>query len=104
MALPTIREALLRKKRWGTVPFGVAWLLALLIISQAANKSLPLVIILPVVVVIAAVIYLSFFIRCPRCRGNIGILNVSVSKTVRLLPPISFCPYCGVSLDEPLVP
>ena len=104
MKSPTIRDALRRKKRWALVVLIGAWLLAGLSIFMEDNKALQLLAILPVVAFIAAIIFLGFFIRCPHCRGNLGVLNVGFSKTVPLYPSINFCPYCGVSLDTPAGP
>jgi hypothetical protein len=55
-------------------------------------------------VLLVAVIFLGFFIRCPRCRGNIGTLNAGISKVVPFYTVINYCPYCGISLDSPVGP
>jgi hypothetical protein len=39
-------------------------------------------------------------IRCPTCRGRLTSL-VLQRGSFRVPPDIQFCPFCGVSLDEP---
>ena len=47
----------------------------------------------------AGIVFLGFFIRCARCKGNLGLLHVSFRKSAFGFRAINFCPYCGVSLD-----
>jgi hypothetical protein len=39
-------------------------------------------------------------IQCPSCRGRLTNL-VLQSGSFQVPPEIQFCPFCGVSLDEP---
>jgi hypothetical protein len=41
------------------------------------------------------------YLRCPRCRGNLGILFMQ-PEWPALQPRVRFCPYCGSNLDEEL--
>jgi hypothetical protein len=45
-----------------------------------------------------------YWVKCPRCRGRIGIAKSQTRarprKEVRFMPG-DVCPYCGVSLEEP---
>lgn len=46
----------------------------------------------------AAALYLQWFIRCPRCHGNLGI---SLGQQILIgSPKPKYCPFCGASLDE----
>jgi hypothetical protein len=49
---------------------------------------------------IAGVVGVAFFIRCPRCRGNLGHHVVTQLPGTRAKYKVNFCPYCGVSFDE----
>jgi hypothetical protein len=47
----------------------------------------------------AAVVYVNFAIKCPRCKGNLSVTPAaypSFSSKHRF----NFCPYCGVNVDE----
>jgi hypothetical protein len=51
----------------------------------------------------AAILGILFRLRCPRCKGSFGMINAPFNgKTTGINRRIDFCPYCGVSLDEPL--
>jgi hypothetical protein len=50
----------------------------------------------------AVILLLFFWLKCPRCGGTLGAMNASFTKGGRFMPRcINYCPYCGVSLDEP---
>lgn len=41
----------------------------------------------------------QFWIQCTRCKSHIpSVMGVGLSKWAN---PINYCPFCGVSLDEP---
>lgn len=42
----------------------------------------------------------GYWSRCPRCQARLGT-GMSLSNRARA-GPINYCPYCGVSLDEPV--
>jgi hypothetical protein len=97
---PSIRDGLRRKKRWALIVLFGSWLLfAFTIVPSAAE--VPVLAIVPGIVFFCTFVFLAFFIRCPRCRGNLGVLNAGFSKVVPFYTVINYCPYCGVSLDEP---
>jgi len=48
---------------------------------------------------LAAVVFIHFFIRCPRCKGNLA-LTPAVYPSLSRKHRLNFCPYCGVSVDE----
>jgi hypothetical protein len=46
------------------------------------------------------ILLVTFWVRCPRCGGNLGTVNAgrfAFSRSARM----NFCPFCGVSVDEP---
>jgi len=44
------------------------------------------------------------FIRCPKCRARLGqtIAMQTAMRFSRWSPEVKYCPFCGVSLDEPM--
>lgn len=42
-----------------------------------------------------SVLYVLFFLRCPKCGARIGQAMTGMSK-------LNFCPTCGVSMDTPV--
>ncbi len=47
----------------------------------------------------------KFFVLCPRCHGNIGLGHNDFTNTKRFFTkPVACCPFCGVGLDERVVP
>jgi hypothetical protein len=41
-------------------------------------------------------------IRCPACRGNLGVVGMTQRRPgLGLARAIRYCPYCGQPLDEP---
>ena len=51
----------------------------------------------------AAIAYLSVALRCPRCKGNLAVTPFAYPY-LSLKRVLKFCPYCGVSVDEPCEP
>jgi hypothetical protein len=100
---PTIRDGLRRRKRWVLILLFGAWLVFAFTIIPTAGEP-PILAIVPGIAFFGAMIFLGFFIRCPRCRGNLGVLNAGFSKVVPFYTVINYCPYCGVSLDAPAGP
>jgi hypothetical protein len=100
----TIRDYIKRRVRWG---FGLA-LASWLFVAATSNMGFgrPTPGYLPIIGVFGFIgaILLFLFIRCPRCRARLG-QTIAVPAAFRLSgPQVKYCPYCGVSLDEPLEP
>jgi hypothetical protein len=67
--------------------------------ALASNKAVLYVAIALLVVFLMLAIAQFFLFPCPRCKANIDpYLAVKPSPFKRAA---NFCPYCGVSLDEP---
>jgi len=48
----------------------------------------------------AGILLVTFGVRCPRCRANLGAVaagRFAFSRGARM----NFCPFCGVSVDAP---
>ena len=102
----TIRDYIKRRVRWAFAVGVLGWLT--LPLSQFAgheepgNKVGAALPALGMLVFLGAILALNWLIKCPRCRAN---LSRTIAMTVGLSwgsgPKVNFCPYCGVSLDEP---
>jgi hypothetical protein len=44
-------------------------------------------------------LYLLWGIRCPNCRGSLGMVTAYQSGPFAISNRVRFCPFCGVSLD-----
>ncbi|MCX9158597.1 zinc ribbon domain-containing protein [Niveibacterium sp. 24ML] len=95
----TIRDSLAKKKRLWLFSLVATCLPALVVAAQTPQPT-------PVSMAIVGGLLLCFvilgvagqvFLRCPRCTRTID-------PQFRLshFNPINYCPYCGVSIDEPL--
>ena len=99
----TIRQHI---KRRASYAFGLAlvtWLglVALIFTGPPSGLDVPHVL-LGMALFMGAVLYLTFFIRCPKCRGNLGVTVLPAMYTRLSRRPVSYCPFCGVSLDHHL--
>lgn len=98
----TIRDYIKRRVRWG---FGIAiasWLFVVL----TGNMGIfgPRAGYVPVIGVFGfmGAIISFMFIRCPKCRARLG-QTIAMPATFRLFSPqVKYCPFCAVSLDEPM--
>lgn len=45
-----------------------------------------------------------FLVRCPRCRGRLGQFSGHLVSSKRFFMPLNYCPFCGVSFNEPYQP
>jgi hypothetical protein len=72
--------------------------------SASCDPSGPPVFAIPFfLILLAAVLYLQFGIRCPSCRNPVAHLTTMPrGGWIRLGKRIRFCPFCGVSFDSEL--
>ena len=101
----TIREFLAARRRKLIGVVLVAWLgFAASAVYGAQHR----IVWLPFVffaLFVAAILANLYSLRCPRCRGPLGIANLPLTeRRGRLTRKMDFCPFCGVSLDEPWSP
>jgi hypothetical protein len=100
----TIRDYIKRRVRWG---FGVAfasWLFVAFTSNMGFGGPRPGY--LPFIGLFGfmGAIVSFMFIRCPRCRARLGqtIAMQTAMRFTRWSPQVKYCPFCGVSLDEPM--
>ena len=94
----TIRDYLKRRVRWSMGVGLCAWLS--LAVSASAGVRNPLVFFAGVLVFGGATLSM-LWIKCPRCSVRLGQSIAGTMAIPGLKPQPNFCPYCGVSLDEP---
>lgn len=101
----TIRDRIKRRVRWCMAVAVLGWLIfPLTAATNGDGKPLPIFIILGAGLVVAAILALQWAIKCPRCSRTLGQdIGMRIGLAVFREPP-NFCPYCGVSLDEPCSP
>lgn len=91
----TIRQYI-NTKVWNTTGVAfTAWAVGFLVVIGLVKN--PLVAIISFLVFGGAVITKMFFITCPRCKAGVGPLYPIVGYA-------NYCPGCGISFDEPVVP
>ena len=99
----TIREYIRRRVvvGYGLIFLGMALFIASVVFfpgDVGEVLPIPLIAFIPF---FAAIVYIHFGLRCPRCRGNLAMTPAAYptfSKKYRF----NYCPYCGVSVDEQL--
>src|SRR5258705_7986041 len=99
----TLRESIARRKRIAAIVAYVAFVVcvAAMVLSGAKPPGL-FVAVSGFGVFAAGMFYLRFFVRCPRCRGEIGYVVSTLSTPVSISRGIRFFPFCGVALDSEL--
>jgi hypothetical protein len=75
------------------VAFGCWLLFAAGLIFLPDGGNLKLLIIIPFVGFGASILYILFFVCCPKCHAPLGQAMSSANKP-------NFCPGCGISLKE----
>jgi hypothetical protein len=100
----TIRQYIKRRVLWGFGAFVGAGVISFALGSLVANRNLANAISL--IAMFAGVVgYLSaLFIRCPKCRANLS-LTIAIPTAAHIFGrKVQYCPYCAVSLDDPMPP
>ncbi len=102
----TIRNYI-KRRVWWCLSFGVAgWLLVPL--GRALGNKLPDGIprgapeFAGVLLFVGAMLVMQRIVKCPKCNAQLGrTIAMPVAFGWGSGPKVNFCPYCGVSLDEP---
>ena len=105
MAGETIRDALLRRKRWINA-IEYLWLAVAIVLALSGVRATSLSMTARLALLaVGALLYVSglFFIpsrwlQCLRCGFPMGRLGLRRRK----LEQINVCPHCGLALDAPL--
>jgi hypothetical protein len=102
----TIRSRIKRRVRWCTAVGISGWVVIVLTTSMHVDGKPPSPLIaVGFLIFFGAVVAIQWAIRCPRCSARLGQemgMRIGLSLFGKKQP--NFCPYCGVSLDEPCSP
>lgn len=98
----TIRQYIKRRVGWGFGAFFGAFLVSA-VFTSFAGKGAGVIAISMIAGLVGIVGYFSIlFIRCPKCHANIS-MTIAIPTAGRIFGrKVQYCPYCGVSLDEPM--
>jgi hypothetical protein len=95
----TIRDYLKRRVRW-CWGIGIGgWVI--IATSIGTRPDQPIISIVGFLMFGGAILAMQW-IKCPRCSARLGQIAIMLAIPW-LKPQPNFCPYCGVSLDEPRV-
>lgn len=94
----TIRTYLTRRVRWSMGIAIASWLTFPL--SMAAGREEFSWLQAVGAVGFGSAVLSMLWIKCPRCAVRLGQIATTLAVPF-LRPQPNFCPYCGVSLDEP---
>jgi hypothetical protein len=86
-----------RRNLWLGLLTWLAFAGSMLVAAKWGTRFLPLVLFLPF---IGVVISQMFFVRGPRCKGNLGQLLAQTMAPGRLKTQVTHCPFCGVSFND----
>lgn len=99
---PTIRDVIKRRVRWISLIAVAGWLLFPLSMSQVQKgHPPPPLFFVGMLLFVGAILAIQFVVRCPRCSAPLGQIALTIAFGW-LRRRVNFCPYCGVSLDEPV--
>lgn len=89
-----------KKRVYWALGAGVGgWLLVMLTGATTESNARASIILGFLIVLVSAIA--TRWIKCPKCSTRLG-QSVAIHVAVPAgRPRINFCPYCGVSLDEP---
>jgi hypothetical protein len=102
----TIRDVLKRRVRW-CVAVAAAGLVVFIAVPMTAlgqhGQPNAVIVMLGWGLFAAALVGLQWFAaKCPKCSQRMGQeIAMRVALAIRRKPP-NYCPYCGVSFDDPL--
>jgi hypothetical protein len=100
----TIRERLKRRARWCLVfAFGgfLFFMLTPAVYGTGRMAHIPVLPFVGVAMVFLGMLAMQRMIKCPKCDSRLGQdLSFRLGFSLFRKPP-NFCPFCGISLDEP---
>ena len=100
MERETIRAVLNRKKRRLTSGILMGFVLFFLGgLTAESSHGVPWLALVGFSLFAVALGATHLFIRCPRCRGNLGTLMMSSFRLFSVPSKIRFCPYCAADFD-----
>jgi hypothetical protein len=96
----TISELLIQKSRRNMLIGFVAWLAFAILVFLAPLSGQPFLHLIFFIPFIGAALAQVFFIRCPRCNGNVGLLMAQTLAPGSLKTRVTNCPFCGVDFND----
>ena len=95
-----IREQLINKIRKAQY-LGSAFILIIFVVLFTLEPPINIVLVIFfVVVVVSIVAYIEYFIKCPKCKVQIGSVAKAYGGVTRKKYILNYCPNCGASLNE----
>ena len=91
-------RAYLEKKRLKIV--GSVIVCSLLFVPFLESKSDPFAILLVLLASLTCYMLFYFYLRCPKCNGNIASSMFHGQDILHIAKNIKCCPHCGASFDE----
>lgn len=98
----TLRQYLRQRQKRGLTAMAFAVLLAVPFGLCGQLLQAPWLNALPMLLMLGSEAYVVFGIRCPHCRGNLGLMRGPPLISLRRQPRVNFCACCGVSFDRHL--
>jgi hypothetical protein len=96
----TIREFLTCKSRRNMLAGFLAWGAFAISIFTAPILNTPLLPLAFFLPFIGCVFAQAFFVRCPKCNGNLGLLLAQSMSLLTLMFQANHCPFCGIDFNE----
>jgi hypothetical protein len=99
----TIRQSFNRKRSIIFLIFLAGILLQIILFQTVILKTTgptPLYLFSGAIIAFVAGLCNYFAIRCPLCKGNIGLVFWYSGGILYISKKIRYCPYCGSSIDE----
>ena len=101
----TIRDFIKRRMRIiAAIAFGGWLFLPLSAALSPDHHEFPPLAFLGAAIFGGALLSFFFLVRCPKCRTRYGQVASEIAFHFGSKRRVNFCPYCGVSLDEPYEP
>lgn len=97
----TISDAIKAKLRKATIIGFLFWLAFAASIFAQKDGGMFFVSLIPFAGFGGTILYILFFIKCPRCSAPLGQVAMSSRTPFSGKTKLNFCPNCGVNLNEP---
>jgi hypothetical protein len=94
----------IKRRVWACMAVAVGgWLLVPLSAAALGDKPNPLFMMAGPVLFGGAILAMYWAVRCPKCKARLAqTVGMATAFQWGSRAKVNFCPYCGVSLDEPV--